>query len=159
MQSTTTDAQGFYQIQRADGAVETNRVWHVWSHGAESANRGMRVAAQVTLSGPPEGTQILTGPANKLTFTGTVTPADAGAQVILQRQNALTGNARHRIDSGVGGSEWRGGSFPITHTFHVVSPARPAPPCAGAQPGLGNVAQPVGTCLTYEISQAQNPRR
>src|ERR1700722_614213 len=59
VQSTTTDANGAYQFQRADGVVETSRIWHVRSHGAESANRGVRVAAQVKLSGPPEGTQIL----------------------------------------------------------------------------------------------------
>ena len=63
-------------------------------------NRSIRVAAQVTLTGPPEGTQLLTGLANKVTFTGTVTPADVGARVILQRQNAITGNEWHRIDVG-----------------------------------------------------------
>src|SRR5580658_10484863 len=82
VQSTTTDAQGFYQFQPPVGEVETNSVWHVRSRGTESRNRVIRVAAQVTLVGPPEGTQILTGPAGKVTFTGTVTPADVGARVI-----------------------------------------------------------------------------
>ena len=150
VQSTTTDAQGFYQFQRADGVVETNRIWHVRSHGAESANRGVRVAAQVTLSGPPEGTQILTGVANKVTFTGTVTPADVGARVILQRQNALTGNEWHRIDSGVVEAS---GAFSITHTFIVPGDAnlRVLVLSQGR-----NVPSP-SDALTYEISQAQNP--
>ena len=150
VQSTTTDAQGFYQFQNADGVVETNRIWHVRSHGAESANRGVRVAAQVTLNGPPEGTQILTGVANRVTFTGTVTPADVGARVILQRQNALTGNEWRRIDSGVVEA---GGGFSITHTFVVPGDAnlRVLVRSQGR-----NVASP-SDVLSYEISQAQNP--
>jgi hypothetical protein len=154
VQSTTTDAQGFYQFQRADGAVETNRIWHVRSHGAESANRRIRVAAQVTLSGPPEGTQILTGPANKVTFTGTVNPADIGARVILQRQNALTGNEWRRIDSGrVEPGANSTGSFSIVHTFLVPGDAniRVLVRSQGR-----NIASP-SNVLSYEISQAQNP--
>lgn len=154
VQSTTTDAQGFYQFQRADGVVETNRIWHVRSHGAESANRRIRVAAQVTLSGPPEGTQILTGPANKVTFTGTVNPADIGARVILQRQNALTGNEWRRIDSGrVEPGANSMGSFSIVHTFLVPGDAniRVLVRSQGR-----NIASP-SNVLTYEISQAQNP--
>jgi hypothetical protein len=151
VQSTTTDALGFYQFQRADGVVETNRIWRVRAHGAESANKGVRVAAQVTLSGPPEGTQILTGPANKVTFTGTVTPADAGARVILQRQNALTGNEWRRIDSGVVAA---GGGFSITHTFIVPGDAnlRVLVRSQGR-----NIPSP-SDVLSYEISQAQNPQ-
>ncbi|MFI5004163.1 MAG: hypothetical protein ACHQE6_04035 [Solirubrobacterales bacterium] len=150
VQSTTTDAQGFYQFQRADGVVETNRIWHVRSHGAESANRRVRVAAQVTLSGPPEGTQILTGPANKVTFTGTVNPADVGARVVLQRQNALTGNEWRRIDSG---RVEPGGGFSILHTFLVPGDAniRVLVRSQGR-----NIPSP-SNVLSYEISQAQNP--
>jgi hypothetical protein len=150
VQSTTTDAQGFYQFQRADGAVETNRIWHVRAHGAESSNRGVRVAAQVTLSGPPEGTQIFTGPTNKVTFTGTVTPADVGARVILQRQNALTGNEWRRIDSS---TVEAGGGFSIVHNFLVPGDAniRVLVHSQGR-----NVPSP-SNVLSYEISQAQNP--
>ncbi len=46
--------------------------------------RGVRVAAQVTLAGPPEGSQLYTGRANRVTFTGTVTPADTGARAASQ---------------------------------------------------------------------------
>jgi hypothetical protein len=149
VQSTTTDAHGYYQFQRADGVVETSRVWHVRAHGAESANKGVLVAAQVTLAGPPEGTQILTGVANKVTFTGTVNPADVGARVILQRQNALTGNEWHRIDSGVVEAS---GAFSITHTFIVPGDAsiRVLVRSQGRNvPSESNV-------LGYEVSQAQN---
>jgi hypothetical protein len=149
VQSTTTNAQGFYQFQRADGVVETNRVWHVFSHGAESANKGVRVAAQVTLNGPAEGTQILTGVANKVTFTGTVNPADVGARVILQRQNSLTGNEWHRID--VGQVE-ANGDFSITHTFIVPGDAN----IRVLVRSQGRNVPSESNLLAYEISQAQS---
>ncbi len=149
VQSTTTDASGFYQLQLADGVVETNSVWHVRSHGAESANRRIRVATQVTLSGPPEGTQIVTGPANKVTFTGTVTPADVGARVILQRQNALTGNHWRRIDSTVVEA---GGAFSIVHTFLVPGDAN----LRVLVRSQGRNLRGESNVLSYEISQAQN---
>jgi hypothetical protein len=150
VQSTTTDANGFYELARADGVVNTNRAFYVRSHGAQSARKAVKVAAQVTLSGPAEGTQLLTGPANKVTFTGTVNPADVGARVILQRQNAATGGEWHRIDLGQVGA---GGAYSITHTFIVPGDAsiRVLVRSQGRNiPSQSNV-------LEYEISQAQNP--
>jgi hypothetical protein len=149
VQSTTTDASGAYQFQRADGVVETSRTWHVRSHGAESANRGVWVASQVKLNGPPEGTQILTGFANKVTFTGTVKPADSGARVILQRQNAQTGNEWRRIDSG----EVEGdGTFSITHTFIVPGDASIRVLVRSQRRNVPSESNVLG----YEVSQAQN---
>jgi hypothetical protein len=150
VQSTTTDARGFYQFQPAPSEVEANGVWHVRSRGAESANRIIRVAAQVTLVGPPEGTQIFTGPAGKVTFTGTVTPADVGARVILQRQNALTGNEWHRIDSGIVET---GGGFSITHTFIVPGDASLRVLVRSQGRNVPTTSSP----LSYEISQTENP--
>jgi hypothetical protein len=150
VQSTTTDANGFYEFVRADGVVETNRSWYVRSHGAHSARASVRVAAQVTLAGPPEGTQLLTGVANAVTFTGTVSPADVGARVILQRQNATTGSDWRRIDAGLVASD---GSFTIVHRFLVPGDAniRVLVRSQGRNiPSSSNV-------LAYEISQAQNP--
>jgi phage protein U len=91
----------------------------VRSHGARSATKRIRVAAQVTLSGSTEGA-LLTGYPNRVTFTGAVSPAEVGARVILQRQNALTGNQWRRIDSGIVEST---GDFTITHTFVVAGDA------------------------------------
>jgi hypothetical protein len=150
VQSTTTDAHGFYEFGRADGVVETNRAWYVLSHRARSASKRIRVGAQVSLAGPPEGTQLLTGTANKVTFTGTVSPADAGARVILERQNAATGNEWRRIDSA---RVLPGGSYSIVHTFIVPGDAniRTLVRSQGR-----NVPSP-SDVLEYEISQAQNP--
>lgn len=149
VQSTTTDALGFYQFQPVAEAVEANSLWHVRSHGAESANRAIHVAPQVTLVGPPEGTQILTGSPNAVTFTGTVNPADVGARVILQRQNALTGNNWHRIDSG---EVVAGGGFSITHTFIVPGDAN----LRVLVRSEGRNVAGASSLLSYEISQAQN---
>lgn len=147
VQSTTTGPLGFYEIPL--NGVQTNSSFFVRSHGAQSGRRHVRVAAQVTLNGPPEGTQLLTGAANAVTFTGTVSPADVGARVILQRQNALTGNDWRRIGDGTVGAE---GAFSITHTFVVPGDAnlRVLVRSHGT-----NISSP-SDVLTYEISQAQN---
>jgi hypothetical protein len=150
VQSTTTDAHGFYEFARADGVVETNRAWFVRSHGAQSASRRIRVAAQVTLSGPPEGSQLLTGPANKVTFSGKVSPEDVGARVVLQRQNATTGSEWRRIDLGV---VQPGGSFTIVHTFRFPGDAN----IRVLVRSQGRNVPSASTPLSYVISQAQNP--
>ncbi len=149
VQSTSTDALGFYELTQT--GVSTNSAFYVRSHGAQSARRRVRVAAQVTLSGPPEGTQILTGAANAVTFTGAVNPSDGGARVILQRQNALTGNEWRPIGSGTVGPE---GDFSIAHTFIVPGDANLR---VLVRSRRINIPSP-SNVLTYEISQAQNPQ-
>lgn len=149
VQSTTTGPLGFYELTQS--GVQTNSAFFVRSHGAQSGRRRVRVAAQVTLDGPPEGTQILTGAPNAVTFTGSVIPADAGARVILQRQNALTGNEWRRIGEGTVGAE---GSFSIVHTFVVPGDANLR---VLVRSDRVNIPSP-SNVLTYEISQAQNAR-
>ncbi|HEY2537404.1 MAG TPA: hypothetical protein VGI24_10535 [Solirubrobacteraceae bacterium] len=148
-QSTTTDARGFYELTQS--GVQSNVSFYVRAHRAQSATRHVKVAAQVTVAGPPEGTQLLTGRANQVTFTGTVNPADVGARVTLQRQNALTGNEWRRIDRGTVGA---GGTVTIVHRFRVPGDAnlRVIVRSDGVNiPSSSNV-------LTYEVSQAQNPQ-
>ncbi len=150
VQSTRTDAQGFYEFTRADGVVVSNRSWFVAARATNSEAKRIRVAAQVALSGPAEGTQLLTGRPNAVTFTGTVNPADVGARVILQRQDAATGSEWRRIDRGF---VQPGGTFSIPHTFIVPGDAniRVLVRSEGRNiPSASNV-------LEYEISQAQNP--
>jgi len=147
VQSTSTEASGSYKFSTA--AENANTAFYVRSHGAQSGRRRLRVAAQVTLTGPPEGTQIETGVPE--TFSGTVTPAtDVGARVILQRQNAITGDEWHRI--GVG-QVMAGGTYSITHIFRV--PGDASIRVLVRSDGL-NIPSP-STSLEYEISQAQNP--
>lgn len=150
VQSVKTDSAGFYAIARADGVVETSRSWYVRAQGARSATKRVRVSAQVRLSGPVEG-QLLTGAPNRVTFTGTVSPADVGARVILQRQSSLTGNEWHRIDSSIVEAS---GGFTIVHRFIVPGDANIrvlVRSQARNVPSESNV-------LAYSISQAQNPQ-
>lgn len=149
VQSATTDAHGFYEFGRADGVVETNRSFFVRSHRARSATKRIRVAAQVTLSGSTEGA-LLTGYPNRVTFTGAVSPADVGARVILQRQNALTGNQWRRIDSGVVEST---GDFTIAHTFVVPGDAN----LRMLVRSQGRNVPSESNVLADTVSQAQNP--
>ncbi len=155
VQSIKTDAAGFYAISRADGVVETNRAWYVRAAGARSATKRIRVSAQVTLSGPPEG-QLSTGYPNRVNFTGTVAPADIGARVILQRQNSLTGNEWHRIDSSIvePGTSSGAGVFTIVHTFVVPGDAN----IRVLVRSQGRNVPSESNVLAYSISQAQNPR-
>ena len=148
VQSTTTDARGFYELTVA--GVEGNSSFYVRSHGASSGRRTVDVTAQVTLSGPPEGTQLVTGFANKVTFTGSVSQADAGARVVLQRQNALTGNEWRRIDLG---SVTSTGAYSIRHTFVVPGDANLRVLVRSQRRNIPSESN----ILTYEISQAQNP--
>jgi len=146
--STTTDGHGFYVLSSA--ALTANTSFYVRSHGAQSGHRKVRVAAQVTFSGPPEGAQILTGAPNQVTFTGTVNPADEGARVILQRQNATTGGEWRRIGVGL---VQAGGNYSITHTFRV--PGDASIRVLVRSSGL-NIPSPSNE-IEYAISQAQNP--
>jgi hypothetical protein len=150
--TTTTDTHGFYQVSTSD--LTANSVFYVIAAGAQSAHRTVRVAAQVTLAGPPEGvvpTDLRTGRHNTVDFTGTVSPADVGALVVLQRQNAIRGDEWHRIDLGSVNGE---GKFSISHTF--VNPGD-ASIRVVVHSGKRNIASP-SNVLDYEISQAQNPQ-
>jgi phage protein U len=146
---TSTDASGFYEFVLR--GIEYNSAFFVRSGGAVSATRALRVLAHVSLVGPPDGSQIFTGAASKVTFTGTVSPNDVGARVVLQRQNANTGEDWHRI--GVG-QVIAGGTYSITHTFVVPGDANIR---VLVHSQRRNVASP-SAVLTYEISQAQNPQ-
>jgi hypothetical protein len=147
--STTTQTGGAYSL--TSPVESTNTSFYVRSAGAQSGRRRLRVEAQVTLTGPPEGTQIETGAPNQETFSGTVTPAtDVGARVILQRQNAVDGEEWHRI--GIGQVE-PGGGYTIKHIFRV--PGDASIRVLVRSDGL-NVPS-ASTPLDYEISQTQNP--
>jgi len=150
VQKTTTDANGFYAFLRPQGVVNTNRNWYVKSLGARSRTLHERVFSLVTLSGPPDGSNLQTGPAHKVTFTGTVSPFAVGDRVILQRQNADNGNGWHRIDR----TRVRpGGTYTFNHTFRVPGDANIRVLVRATRRNIASVSNVLG----YEISQAQNP--
>ena len=150
VQQTTTDGQGFYAFFRSQGVVNSNRNWYVRSLGARSRTVHERVFSLVTLSGPADGSNLLTGPAHKVTFTGTVAPFTAGDQVVLQRQSSDKGKGWHTIDRG---RVQPGGSFSITHTFRVPGDADIRVLVKGTRRNIASASN----VLSYQISQAQNP--
>jgi hypothetical protein len=150
--TTTTDTHGFYQLTATN--LTANSLIYVTAGTTQSGKRDVKVAAQVTLSGPPEGvvpSTLRTGHHNMVTFTGTVSPQDEGALVILQRQNAIRGNEWHRI--GRATTVGAGGTFTITHTFRYPGDANIRVVVRSPEniPSASNV-------LDYEIVQAQNPQ-
>lgn len=151
--TTTTNKEGLYQLPT--GALSNNTGFYATIGATRSRARNVRVAAQVTLTGPPENKTLFsgihTGRRNAVTFSGTVSPLDGGATVILQRENAIKGNEWHQIGRPVLVDS--SGNFSITHSF--------AAPGASSirvlvRSNHRNIASP-SNVLSYVISQAQNP--
>jgi hypothetical protein len=154
-----TDSTGHYQLTTP--ALQTNSQFSATALGAHSGKRTVRVSPKVTLSGPPDGSQLFTGAgpfkrarglrSNTVTFTGTVSPALDGAIVALQRENTVGIEEWHRIGhvSKVG----PGGSYSITHTFGAPGDANIRVVVRPSRRNAAGASEP----LSYEISQAQNP--
>jgi hypothetical protein len=106
----------------------------------------------VTLGGPAEGAQLRTGRANRVTFAGLVNPADAGARVALQRENATSVEEWHSIQES---TVKPGGGYVFSHVFAVPGDANLR---VIVRPHGKITARGVSNTLSYEISQAQNPR-
>ncbi|MBV9212055.1 MAG: hypothetical protein JOZ25_00205 [Actinobacteria bacterium] len=151
IQSTNTDSQGFYVFFRQKNVVNTNRHWFVRSVGARSRTIYERVYSQVTLSGPADGSTLLTGYHHRETFTGTVWPYSAGTRVLLQRHDPNTENdtwntiQKSRVQPG--------GTFKFVHTFRVPGDAQIRVLVRATR---RNIASPSNS-LSYQIQQAQNP--
>ena len=148
---TTTDANGFYAFFRQSGVVDSNRNWYVRSLGARSRTVHERVFSLVTLSGPADGSNLLTGPAHAMTFTGTASPFTVGDTVLLQRQNGDSGKGWNTIDR----TRVRpGGTFSFAHTFRVPGDANIRALVKATRRNLASASSVLG----YQISQAQNPQ-
>ncbi len=158
--TATTDAGGHYQLSTPP--VLTNSIFYAQAQAAHSSHRSVKVSPTVTLVGPPDGSQLFTragpfkqGPLphgalrNVVRFTGHVSPLDAGARVVLQRENAVAVEEWHRIGLGVVDRE---GNYSIVHAFgtpgdtNIRVVVRPT----------GSNAAGASEALSYEISQAQN---
>jgi hypothetical protein len=148
--SATTDANGYYSFLAP--SVSTDSLFYASAAGARSGERLVHVAPEVKLKGPEETKQLLTGRRSAVIFSGTVSPADAGATVILQRENAASSEEWHVIQRGLVSSN---GEYSITHRFVV--------------PGAANIRvvvrahrkfslRGISNSLSYDISQKENPR-
>jgi len=149
--TTTTGVGGAYAFPATTVTADTTV--YVTVLGARSAARVVRVAPQVTVTGAPEGTPLITGFRHPVTFIGTVSPADAGAEVVLEREQATAVEEwgviqqRNYVQSN--------GTYSITHHFLVPGDAnlRVVVRVRGRYTVRGT-----SNTLSYEISQAQNPR-
>ncbi|HYM56152.1 MAG TPA: hypothetical protein VES97_12385, partial [Solirubrobacteraceae bacterium] len=155
--TATTGPGGFYSIIAP--ALTADSAFQARFLGARSANRVVKVAPQVTLGGPADGSQLLTGARTLsgvirrgVTFTGTVTPADAGALVTLQRENATSNEEWRAIQRGVVGP---GGTFSLTHVFVAPGDANIR---VVVRKHMRFTIRGVSNTLSYEISQAENPK-
>lgn len=160
--TATTDSAGHYELTSPALTVDTS--FYTTALGAQSGTKTVRVSPKVTLAGPPEGAELFTGRGpivpsahkaayrNTVTFTGSVSPADAGAFMALQREEANSGELWRRIGTGTVGA---GGSFTIVHTFSVPGDASIR---VVVRPGRRDLNGPgVSETISYEISQSQNP--
>jgi hypothetical protein len=147
--TTTTTTGGFFSVVQPN--VTMDSAFSASALGATSPTRTVKVAPVVTLGGPSEVQPLFTGRHDHVTFTGTVNSADAGAKLVLQRENSAVSEEWHPIGFGVVGP---GGVYSITHTFRV--------------PGDANLrvvvrrhrqfsVRGISNTLSYGISQRQTP--
>jgi len=154
--TATTGPAGFYSYIAPK--LTTDTTFYASAAGATSASKQVKVAPLVSLETAPvhpENAALLTGAQNRVTFTGVVSPADAGAKVVLQRENAS--------DSGFTWfEEWRviqvgnvgpGGTYSITHTFVLPGEANLR---VLVRPYRRLDVRGASNTLSYEISQPQN---
>lgn len=119
--TTSTEPDGAFQFSLSD--LEGNSVFYVSADAATSGRTSVKVAPQITIASPTAGTELFAGTLRALrasaqstsavTFSGTVSAADAGATVSLQREYRK--EAWHRI--GGGGVVNDEGRYSIVHMF------------------------------------------
>jgi len=118
--TATTQAGGAFELPTT---LEGDSVFYARAGAARSARTLVKAAPTVVLTAPAAGTPLLVAGARRassaaapaagaVTFTGTLSPAGAGANVQLQRQ--LRGGGWMRIAFG---HVQAGGAFSIAHTF------------------------------------------
>ncbi|HEY4450885.1 MAG TPA: hypothetical protein VGN13_04735 [Solirubrobacteraceae bacterium] len=147
--STTTGAGGFYSILAPSLTADTS--FYASAPAGHSATRVVHVAPQVTLKGPPENVQLLTGERHGVTFSGSVDPLDEGAEVLLQRESATSSEDWLVIKQGTVGA---GGAYSLTHNFGRPGDANLR---VVVRPHRNFGVRAISNTLSYSISQRQNP--
>jgi hypothetical protein len=160
--TATSEADGSYQL--TTGPLDTNSTFYAAARGVRSGRRAAKVAPRVSIAGPPDGAQLLIAgrrphagalaseshSSNTVTFTGSVSPNDAGARVVLQRDGNTANGDWRRVALGAVGSD---GKYSITHTFGKPGHASVRVVVRACGRNLAGASEP----LSYEISQRQNP--
>lgn len=147
--TSTTGPGGFYSF--VIPSVTSDSVFAAGSAGALSPRKAVKVAPVVTLGGPSEAQPLFTGPRNRVTFNGTVSPADTGASIVLQRESSTSNEEWHAIGFGVVGP---GGVYSINHKF--VRPGDANLRVVVRRHGKFSMRGASNT-LSYGISQRENP--
>ena len=147
--TTTTDPGGYFTLVAP--APSTDTLYYVTAVGATSASKAVKVAPAVTIQGPAETASLLTGVRSRVTFSGTVSPVDVGAEVVLQREQAVAVEEWHAIQRGVVG---RHGEYSFVHVFKIPGDANIR---VVVRPHRRFSAFGASTPLSYVISQRQNP--
>jgi hypothetical protein len=123
------------------------------AEGARSATRVVRVGPQVTAVPPaPDGSTFLTGFAHRIPFSGSVSPEDKGAEVVLQRESDNVNEDWGPIQDHI--FVQADGTFSFVHRFLAPGDAN-----------LRIVVRPhgrfdvrgVSDVMSYTVSQTQNP--
>jgi hypothetical protein len=122
--SITPEASGAFHFTTE--ALERDSSFYALAEdGARSTRISVAVTSRVTISGSPEGGPLSsvgaratasTRAGRTVTFSGTVTPAEVGAKVVLQRQGTNNEGDWHNLAVGQVGAE---GKYSITHTFGI----------------------------------------
>ena len=152
--TATTQADGSYELTPI--ALNTNTVFQV-RLGKRRARTVIKVAPLVTLTAPsPADAQISTAGAHphkhtRVTFTGTVSPADAGALVALQ-VSYPTSDANWR--SVAFGRVAADGGYSIAHAFRAPGQASLRVVAHTGRLNVPGVSEPI----SYEATQTQNPQ-
>jgi hypothetical protein len=147
--TTTTGPGGFYSF--VDPTVTGDSVFAAGAAGALSPRAAVKVAPVVTFVGPSEVQPLFTGARNRVRFTGSVSPTDTGAPIVLQREAAASDEEWHAIGFGVVGP---GGVYSIPHTF--VRPGDANLRVVVRRHGRLSV-RGISNTLSYGISQRENP--
>jgi hypothetical protein len=148
--ATATGAGGVYSILAPSLTADTS--FYATSPTGRSGTRVVHVAPQVTLKGPAENVQLLTGARHGVTFSGSVAPLDEGAEVLLQRESATSSEDWLVLKQGVVGA---GGAYSLTHNFGRPGDAN-LRVVVRAHHNFG--VRAISNTLSYSISQRQNPR-
>ncbi len=154
--TVTTESDGSFQL--SPEPFETNSIFCVRAANARGARTSVVVAPRVTLAASSTSAQLsaasghsLARARSKATFTGTVTPADPGALVVLQVSH---GPSAARWQSVAFGRVAADGSYAVTHGFRIAGAANVRTIVHGPAGNVAAVSEP----LSYEIPAPQNPQ-
>jgi hypothetical protein len=135
--------------------VKADTVFFASALGARSRSTKVKVAPQVEMTIPPtpaDNSQLFTGKGHIVSFAAKVSPAAKGAEVLLQRENAVGGELWNVIQRHVFVGE--GGNISFQHRFVVPGDANVR---LVVRPNGAFTVRGLSTPMSYQISQAQIP--